>query len=159
MHLTQPQTQGRSPLALSTFFPVNSGHLRPLPRLQLSLLSTGSPQGSSPLTSAWKHLPGRELKLQPALCLLCFLGGAVLCVHSHSVRKCLPTLLCDGLSCGAPAPYSSVWPLAPPSCSEAERSVSLSRLFPGLPSLEHGYRDMSQERTVALVSRRSQGPV
>lgn len=62
------------------------------------------------------------------------------------------------MSCALVRCFSPVWSLQlsvvliTPSCSEAELSGSLFWLFPGLPSLEHGYRDVNQERTVVLVT-------
>lgn len=86
--IDQPlNSRAESSESLSTFFPVNSGHLRPLPRVQLSLLSTGSPQGSSPPPlpgSTFRAVSWRSCSLP---CLLCF-WAALSCVHSSV--KCLP---------------------------------------------------------------------
>ena len=130
---------------------MNSGHLGPRPRVQLGRLSAGSPQGSSPLTSAWKRLPGVSWRsCSPPRLLL--LGVTVLCGASNV--RCLPDAVPGALArCFGP-----VWslqlsaPLTCPSRSEAELSGPLSRLFPGPPSLEHSYRDANQERTVVLVT-------
>ena len=114
------------------------------------------PQRRKPAGLLPAHLFGKRL---PALSWrscspprLLLLGVTVLCGASNV--RCLP----DAVPGALERCFGPVWslqlsaPLTCPSRSEAELSGPLSRLFPGPPSLEHGYRDANQERTVVLVT-------